>query len=80
MLFKKKGNIYSEITEVSQICATCKFASPLHAIDDDYMCKKKGLVSRDFCCKHYEYNRLLKRPPKKRNLNTERFSAEDFEI
>ena len=42
--------------------------------------EKKGLVSRDFCCKHYEYNRLLKRPPKKRNLNTERFSAEDFEI
>lgn len=79
MLSKKKRGIFSEVTDVSRICATCKFASPLRAVDD-FMCTKKGLVSRDYSCKHYDYNRLMKRPPKKRNLNTERFAPEDFEI
>ncbi len=79
MFFKKKRGIFSEVTDVSQICATCKFASPLCATDD-LMCAKKGLVSSDYTCKHYDYNRLMKRPPKKRNLATDRFSPEDFEI
>ncbi len=79
MLFKKKRGIFSEVTDVSKICATCKFASPLHATDD-LMCSKKGLVAQNFTCKHYDFNRLMKRPPKKRNLSTERFSPEDFEI
>lgn len=79
MFLKKKRGLFSEVTDVSKICATCKFASSLHAVDD-FMCCKKGLVSRDFTCKHYDYNRLMKRPPKKRKLNTDRFNPEDFEI
>ena len=79
MIFKKKRGLFSEVTDVSKICATCKFASPL-SVTKDMMCRKKGLVSADFTCKTYDYNRLLKRPPKKRILATDRFSAEDFEI
>ncbi len=79
MIFKKKRSIFSEVTGISKTCATCKFATVLCSTDD-IICQKKGLVSPDFNCKHYDYNRLLKRPPKRRNLATERFSAEDFEI
>lgn len=80
MIFKAKRKILSgESEDISKICATCKFASPLHAVDD-LMCSKKGLVSADFTCKHYFLNHLLKRPPKKRKLSTDRFSPEDFEI
>ncbi len=85
MLFKKKQpkqpqrGLYSEVTDVSKICATCKFASALHSVDD-YMCSKNGLVSSNYTCKYYDYNRLMKRPPKKRELNTKRFTAEDFSI
>ena len=84
MLFKKKTKepqrgLYSEVTDVAKICATCKYASPLRSVDD-CMCMKYGLVSSNYTCKHYDYNRLMKRPPKKRKLNTDRFSAEDFSI
>ncbi len=79
MIFKKKRGIFSEVTDVSKICETCKFASPL-CTTDDLMCSKKGLVGRDFTCKYYDFNRLMKRPPKKHTINTDRFSPEDFEI
>ena len=80
MLTKKKRKVFSEeVEDVSKICATCKFASPLRSVDD-YMCSKNGLVSFDYTCKHYFYNRLIKRPPKKRNLNIDSFNPEDFEI
>lgn len=85
MLFKKKEpkppqrGLYSEVTDVSKICATCKFASPLRSVED-YMCSKYGLVSSNYTCKYYDYNRLMKRPPKKRKINTSHLTAEDFSI
>lgn len=85
MFFKKKEpkapqrGLYSEITDVSKICATCKYASSLHSVDD-YMCSKYGMVSRDYTCKYYDYNRLMKRPPKKRKLNTNHLTVDDFSI
>lgn len=73
------GGVYSDISDqVTQICATCKWAKPIHMMDD-VICSKKGVVKADFCCKLYEYNRLLKRPNKKRRAKTE-FTAEDFSI
>ena len=75
---KKKRGLYSEVTEVSKICATCKYARELCSTGD-CMCSKKGLVSADFSCKSYDYNRLMKRPPKKRQIKTN-FTAEDFSI
>lgn len=79
MFKKKKNSIYSDTNEVSRICATCKFATPLVTVDD-LMCPKHGVVKSDFTCKKYDYNRLMKRPSKKRLLNTDRFSQEDFTI
>ena len=74
------GGVYSDVSDqVTQICATCKWASPFNTVEY-VICSKKGLVKSDFICKKYEYNRLLKRPPKLRNVNENRFTAEDFSI
>ena len=73
------GGVYSDVSDqVTQICATCKWASPFQTIDF-VICSKKGLVNSDFVCKNYEYNRLLKKSSKKRSIKKE-FSAEDFSI
>lgn len=79
MFKKNKKSIYSDTNEVSSICATCKFATPLVTVDD-FMCPIHGVVNSDFTCKKYDYNRLMKRPAKKRILNTNRFTQEDFNI
>ncbi len=79
MFFKKKRGLYSEVEDVSKVCATCKYASSLCAVDE-LICQKKGLVESNYFCRHYDYNRLLKRPNRKRNLAENKFSAEDFEI
>lgn len=80
MLFIKKTNkTDSDNFDAARICATCKYASLLHATDD-YMCPKKGFVPYDYACRHYDYNRLLKRPPKKRQLNMSRIDSSDFNI
>lgn len=79
MLFKKKRSIYSENPDVIKICATCKFGREL-ASSGDVSCLKHGIVARDNCCKHYDYNRLLKRPPRKRKAAGADFTAEDFSI
>lgn len=80
MLFKKKTNKTDfENFDAAKICATCKHALPLHSTDD-YICHKKGLVSCNYVCRHYDYNRLLKRPPQKRQLNMSRIDSNDFNI
>ena len=74
------GGVYSDVSdEVTQICATCKWAAPFNTVEY-VICSKKGLIKSDFVCKKYEYNRLLKRPSKKHNLCKNRFTAEDFSI
>ncbi len=73
------GGIYSDVSDqVTQICETCKWATPIKTMDD-VICTKKGIVKADNCCKLYEYNRLLKKNHKKRRSRTE-FSEEDFSI
>lgn len=72
--------LYGDNDEVSKICATCKFARPLETKNGEYLCSKNGVVEQRFCCRSYKINMLLKRPPKKREINTSRYKAEDFSI
>ena len=65
--------------DVSAICATCQNAKALET-ENEYLCKKRGVVDRDFTCRKYKLNLMLKRPPKKRILDTSRYKAEDFSI
>ena len=78
MFFKKKRGLFSDNLEVSKKCATCKFGKQLLS-SDDIICPKYGLVSENHICRHYDYNRLMKRPPKKRLLNSS-FVKDDFSI
>ena len=39
-----------------------------------------SLVSADYCCKKYEYDLLKREPRRKRELDTGKFSPEDFMI
>ena len=74
------GGVYSDVSdEVTQICATCKWAAPFTTVEY-VICSKKRLVKADYVCKKYEYNRLLKHPKKTHNINKNRFSVEDFNI
>ncbi len=73
------GGVYSDVSDqVTQICATCKWAIPFHTVDY-VICSKKGLVNSGFTCKKYEYNRLLKKTPKNKKI-CHQFSDEDFSI
>ena len=78
MLFKKKRGLYSENLDVSKICVTCKFGKNLSSTND-IICEKYGLVSQNHTCKHYDYNRLMKRPSKKRTVKGS-FDKNDFSI
>lgn len=78
MLNKKRG-LFSENPDVSKICATCKFGKPLSSMND-IICEKYGLVSQNHTCRHYDYNRLMKRPLKKRSVKTTAFDKNDFSI
>ncbi len=74
------GGVYSDISdEVTQICTTCKWAQPFNTVEY-VICSKKGLIKADGVCKKYEYNRLLKQPSKRRDVNINRFNSEDFSI
>jgi len=64
----KKHKYKDLMSEVSKVCETCKFASPLHT-SDSLFCSKKGPVSPNYVCKKYDFNQLIKRPPKMRKLN-----------
>lgn len=79
MLFNKKRGLYSENPDVSKICATCKFGKPLSTVAD-VMCEKYGLVSQNHTCRHYDYNRLMKRPSRKRTVKSSDFDKNDFSI
>lgn len=76
---KKERPLFGGNEEVSKNCSTCKYARPLDA-SEDFVCSKKGVVSRKFVCRAYQLNLLLKQPPKKRFLDTSRYKPEDFSI
>lgn len=77
MLFKKKKSVYSENPDILKVCATCIHAKELHSTDD-FICDKYGIVSAKHTCKRYFYNRLMKRPKRKRILNSH--TPDEFSI
>ena len=71
--------LFNDDPDLIRKCETCAFAIKLDYFDD-CLCSKYGAVDPDYLCKKYKINRFLKRPPKKRELNISRYSAEDFSI
>lgn len=71
--------IFNDDPDLIRKCETCAFAISL-SYSGDCLCSKFGAVEPEYICKHYKINRFLRRPPKKRELNMSRYSAEDFSI
>lgn len=63
----------------SEVCGTCTFATQ-ELSSDTILCEKYGQVSRYHHCSLYQFNLTQKQPPKRRILDTSRFSKEDFSI
>ncbi len=53
---KKSANL-------EKICANCEYAVSLFDCDS-MLCKKKGVVSRAYCCTSFIYDPLKRLPPK----------------
>lgn len=66
-------------SDQTPMCLFCTKGKPLPGTED-VLCTLRGIVSQDYCCKKYEYNILTRKPRRKRELNTDKFSPEDFEI
>lgn len=62
---------------ISPKCEYCEFSTPTND-GDTVLCPKKGVVSKDWCCKKYKYD-IFKREPKLHQTAPE-FSKSDFEI
>ena len=59
-------------------CGTCIFSKEM---ENDYLnCEKYGKVTRYHTCSNYQFDLTMQQPPKKRTLDTSRFSKEDFSI
>lgn len=79
MFGKEKKRLYKALSvEVTEICATCKYASSMHS-SEALLCSKKGPVNPEYSCKKYEYNLFMKRPQKRRNLELN-LNPEDLSI
>ena len=62
---------------ISPKCEYCEFSTPTND-GDTVLCPKKGVVSKDWCCKKYKYD-IFKREPKLHPTALE-FSKSDSEI
>lgn len=49
--------------ETPKVCEFCQFASAL-SVGEDMICEKKGVVGREYSCRHFIYD-PLKRVPKR---------------
>jgi len=53
-----------EALDIAEVCALCEHAVPL-ITEDEVLCRKRGVVAADYCCKKFRYD-LLKRKPSRR--------------
>lgn len=66
-------------SDQTPMCRFCTKAKPI-AGTEDVICSVYGVVSADYCCKKYEYNLLTRTPRRRRELDTSKFTADDFRI
>ncbi len=66
-------------SDQTPMCRFCTRGKPIPGTEDA-ICTLYGVVSADYCCKKYEYDLLKREPRRKRELDTGKFSPEDFMI
>ena len=55
--------------DYEKVCLFCEFATPLR-VNDNVLCKFKGVVSEDFVCRKFAYDPLKRRPMPRPDLPT----------
>lgn len=63
--------------EISPSCSYCAYGKE-SPDGETVLCKKKGIVEKDFACKKFTYD-VLKRQPR-RPIVLEKFNPEDFSL
>lgn len=63
--------------EISPSCSYCMHGK-CSPDGETVLCKKKGIVEKDFSCKKFSYD-VLKRQPR-RPLPLQKYSKEDFSL
>ena len=59
------------------ICAYCEKATPVFD-DDNVLCKKNGIVSKGYSCRHFSYDPLKRTPLQVKPAGE--FTKEDFSL
>lgn len=57
-------------------CGYCQWATPLDG--EQMMCVKKGIVTCAGSCRRFQYDPLMRTPPKPVSINFEHLRDEDF--
>ncbi len=74
-LFKKETKLFGN--DIQPQCEYCNNGST--ASDGEMvLCSKKGVVTKDFSCKKFEYNPFKRIPKRRRSLGS--FTAEEFKL
>ncbi len=61
-----------------RLCALCERASVID--ENDMLCRKRGVVSRNYHCRKFQYD-PLKRIPQKANIpSSDRYDTKDFSL
>mgnify|MGYP003296222971 CR=1 FL=1 len=63
--------------EISPSCSYCEFGK-CSPDGETVLCKKKGIVEKDFSCRKFSYD-VLKRQPR-RPLPLQKYNKEDFSL
>ncbi|MBC7765157.1 MAG: hypothetical protein H7Y41_01640 [Hyphomonadaceae bacterium] len=78
-LFKGKSTNAKQLDENPPQCALCKFAKPI-TLTDEFLCQFSGVVKSQHNCKKYAYNLLLHEAKRKRQVDVDSFTPDDFSI
>ena len=69
--------IYSKVENPK--CNTCVYAD-IKENSGNALCKFKGMVPADFCCKKYKYDIFKKKVRPRKKLSAKKFTEDDFKI
>lgn len=73
--YHMKQSLYRE----KPICKDCMRAKVI-PFREEFLCEKKGVVTADYCCKHFSLNINAKKNPRVHLYDVGRFKTEDFSL
>lgn len=61
------------------MCLFCTRAKKI-PYSEDLLCEKYGAVSPEHSCRKFHYNLIAREARRKKDLNTSKYTAEDFSL